>query len=85
MTNHRGLAALVLLLGAAPALAQSSQACDGLRSLALATTVVTTAAIVSGSFTPPGATNANATIRNPQVATYKGTGSLDDAANYTCK
>jgi feruloyl esterase len=64
MTNRIGLAAFFVFLQAGPALAQSQQACDGLRRLSLANTVVTTAAVVSGDFTPPGATNPNAAIRN---------------------
>ena len=40
------------------------RSCDGLKSLSLANTVVTTARGVTGSFTPPGATNPNATIAN---------------------
>jgi feruloyl esterase len=64
MTNRSVVPALFLSLCTSPLFAQSPQACDGLRSISLANTVVTTAAVVSGSFTPPGATNPNATIGN---------------------
>jgi feruloyl esterase len=62
MTNRSIGLALVFLLCASPVFAQSPQACDGLRSISIANTVVTTASVVSGSFTPPGATNPTATI-----------------------
>jgi len=61
MNRSIGLA-LVFVLCASPVFAQSPQPCDGLRSISLANTVVTTASLVSCSFTPPGATNPNATI-----------------------
>ena len=64
MTDHRHLLALVVLLYAAPLFAQTPQSCDGLKSLSLANASVTTAVVVTGSFTPPGATNPNATIAN---------------------
>jgi feruloyl esterase len=55
---------LFVLLTAVPALAQTPQACEGLRSLPPANTVVTTAAVVSGSFTPPGSSNPNSALGN---------------------
>jgi feruloyl esterase len=64
MTTRTLLALVVLLLSAAPALAQTQQICEGLRSLPLADTVVTTATVVTGSFTPPGSANPNATLGN---------------------
>jgi feruloyl esterase len=62
MMNRIRVLALFSLLHASPLFAQSPQLCDGLRNLALANTVVTTATVVTGSFTPPGATNPVATI-----------------------
>jgi len=62
--NRSSAIALVFLLCASPLFAQSPQACEALRSISLANTAVTTAAVVSGRFTPPGATNPNATINN---------------------
>jgi feruloyl esterase len=64
MTTRSSVLALALFLVAAPLFGQTPQTCEGLRSLALANTVVTTAAVVTGSFTPQGATNPNATISN---------------------
>jgi Tannase and feruloyl esterase len=64
MTNRSSVVALFLLLYGPPLFAQSQPTCDGLRSLALADTMVTTATVVSGSFTPSRATNPNATIGN---------------------
>ena len=60
----RHLITLVALFYAAPLFAQTPQSCDGLKSLSVANATVTTAAVVTGSFTPPGATNPNATIAN---------------------
>jgi feruloyl esterase len=62
MTTRTSLLALALLLCAAPLFAQTPQSCDGLKSLPVANASVTSAAVVTGSFTPPGATNPNATI-----------------------
>jgi feruloyl esterase len=64
MRTHRLLLALVALFHATPLLAQTPQACERLTSLALQNATVTSANVVSGSFTPPGATNPNATIAN---------------------
>jgi len=64
MPNHRHLLSLVVLFYAAPLLAQTPQSCDGLKSLSLENASVTTAVVVTGNFTPPGATNSNATIAN---------------------
>ena len=64
MPNRAGALTLCLLVYATPLLAQSPHACEDLRSLSLANTVVTTAAVVNGSFTPPGAANPSATISN---------------------
>jgi feruloyl esterase len=64
MPSHRYLFVVVALLFAAPSFAQTPQSCEGLKSLALQDGTVTTAAVVTGSFTPPGATNPNATIAN---------------------
>jgi feruloyl esterase len=64
MAIHRHLLALAALVFAAPAFAQTPQSCDGLKSLSIANGTVTSAAVVTGSFTPPGATNPNATIAN---------------------
>ena len=55
---------VVTLLSAVPLFAQTPQACEGLRSLSLTKAIVTTAAVVTGTFTPPGASNPNATIGN---------------------
>ena len=64
MPNHRHLLSLVVLLYAGPLFAQTPQSCDGLKSLSLENVSVTTAVVVTRSFTPPGATNPNATIAN---------------------
>ena len=64
MTTRSGLLALAVLLCAAPLSAQTPQSCDGLKSLSLANASVTAAVVVTGSFTPPGVTNPNATIAN---------------------
>ena len=64
MTTRTSVLALALFLVAAPLFGQTSQTCEGLRSLALANTAVTTAAVVTGSFTPQGATNPSGTIAN---------------------
>ena len=55
---------LSMLLPPASLFAQTPQTCEGLRSLAVANAVVTTAAAVTGSFTPPGVSSPNATIGN---------------------
>ena len=64
MPQLRRLLAVVVLLYAAPLSAQTPQSCDDLKSLAMANTTVTSVAVVTGSFTPPGATNPSATIAN---------------------
>ena len=64
MPSYRYLFVVVALLFAAPSFAQTPQSCEGLKSLALQDGTVTTAAVVTGSFTPSGATNPNATIAN---------------------
>src|SRR5262245_13514017 len=64
MMKRSARIAVWLLAHASPLLAQSPQTCDDLRSLALANTVVTETAVVSSSFTPPGATNPNARLVN---------------------
>ena len=64
MMKRRSLFVLPMLFCAAPLFAQTPQACEGLRSLSSANTVVTAAAVVSGRFTPPGSSNPNATIAN---------------------
>jgi feruloyl esterase len=64
MANPRHLLALAVLLYATPLFAQTPQSCDGLKSLSLAGATITSAGVVTGSFTPPGATNPNATIAN---------------------
>lgn len=60
----RHLFVVIAFFYAAPLLAQTPQSCEGLKSLAIQNGTVTTAAVVTGSFTPPGATNSNATIAN---------------------
>ena len=55
---------LSMLLPPTSLFAQTPQTCEGLRSLAVANAVVTTAAAVTGSFTPPGVSSPNATIGN---------------------
>ncbi len=64
MTNRVGLFLPVVLLYPSVVLAQTPQACEGLRSLSLTNTTITTSAVVTGSFTPPGSSNPNATISN---------------------
>ena len=64
MTTRSSWPALALFFCATPLYAQTPQSCDGLKSLSIANTIVTSAAVVAGSFTPPGATNPNATIAN---------------------
>jgi feruloyl esterase len=62
MTKFSWLPVLLVLLHASPLVAQTPQTCNTLKSLTLPNTSITTVAVVSGSFTPPGATNASATI-----------------------
>jgi feruloyl esterase len=64
MAIHRHLLALAVLVSATPVFAQTPQSCDGLKSLSIANGTVTSAAVVTGSFAPPGATSPNATIAN---------------------
>lgn len=64
MPSPRHLLTLIAVLYATPLFAQTPQSCEGLQSLSMANVTVTSAAVVSGSFTPPGATNPNATIAN---------------------
>ena len=64
MARLRVVLVLAVLSHAAPSFAQTPHACEGLKSLPLTNASVTMAAVVSGSFTPPGATNPNATIGN---------------------
>ena len=75
MANHRHLLlALVVLLYAAPLFAQTPQSCDGLKSLSLANASVTTAAVVTGSFTPPGADQPEChDCESPDVLPRRGT------------
>jgi len=64
MQTHRCLLFVIALLYAAPLFAQTTQSCEGLKSLSLQNATVTAAAVITGSFTPPGATNPNAAIAN---------------------
>jgi feruloyl esterase len=64
MTNRLGPFALLVLLSPTSVLAQAHQVCENLRSLSFANTTITTSIVVTGSFTPPGSSNPNATIAN---------------------
>jgi feruloyl esterase len=64
MPSHRHLFVVAALLLAAPSFAQTPQSCEGLKSLPLQDATVTTAAVVTGSFAPPGATNPNLSLAN---------------------